>query len=294
MSSERTLPDYPFRWEGLEDFSYPKDEHGLPLVDMGGKLGLRYNPITISQFGLFNLQKYSATSDKSFLEKSTVCADWLIENFTDWRDDIGAWIYDYGIDFYGPEAPWISGMAQGQALSLLLRCHQFQKIENFLKLSERAFNAFLHPVREGGVVSSFPDSSLIFEEYPTNPPSQVLNGHMFALLGIHDYAEYWDKSEARDLFKFAVEGLCKNLNRYDTGYWNFYDQHPSRRLASAMYIKVHVQLLSILYEISGEQTLLTFVNKWQSYLNNPICRVRWFATKVGEKIRLASKVNKKY
>lgn len=286
MSSERTLPDYPFRWEGLEDFSYPKDERGLPLVDMGEKLGLCYNPITIAQFGLFNLQKYSTTSDKSFFEKSTVCADWLIENIRDWRGDIGAWVYDYSIDFYGPEAPWISGMAQGQALSLLLRCHQLKKNTPVREIIERAFNAFLYPVREGGVVSSFPDSSLIFEEYPTNPPSQVLNGHIFALLGIHDFAEYWDEPKALDLFKVAVDGLCRNLHRYDTGYWNFYDQHPSKRLASAMYIKVHVQLLNILYNVTGEETLHTFADRWQSYLNSPICRTRWFITKIFEKIRL--------
>ncbi len=113
-----------------------------------------------------------------------------------------------------------------------------------------------------------------------------MNGHIFALLGIYDFAEYWAEPGARDLFRVAVEGLCRNLNLYDTGYWNFYDQHPSRRLASAMYIKVHVQLLNILYDITGEETLQTFANKWQSYLNNPVCRIRWFATKIVEKVRL--------
>ncbi|MFQ5751042.1 MAG: D-glucuronyl C5-epimerase family protein, partial [bacterium] len=93
---------------------------------------------------------------------------------------------------------------------------------------------------------------------------------------------------AHELFELACIGLKKNLARYDTGYWNLYDLHPSRRLASAMYIKVHVQLLHILADLIDEPYFQMMANKWRKYLTNPICRCKWLVGKATEKIRLRS------
>lgn len=284
---KQTLPlAYPFDWSGLENFDYPLDANGIPQVYMGKKLGLKYNPITIAQYGLSHLQKYGTSKDESELNIAQAAAAWLVENFRDWRRDIGAWVYDYDLEFYGPKAPWVSGMAQGLGISLLLRIHQLAADDQILEITQRAFRAFLHPVSEGGVTACFPDGSLIFEEFTTEPPSLVLNGYIFALLGILDYAIFWQNSEAQDLFQVATRGLIKNLHRYDTGYWNLYDLHPTRRLASPMYLKVHVQLLRILAELTGESVFTATAEKWQRYLSSPICRFRWLTGKVLEKIRL--------
>ena len=282
----RRLPDYPFRWQGLEDFAYPLDEQGVPRVNMGKRLGLRYNPITIAQYGLFNLQQFSAAQNQSCLQRAHACAGWLIDNFKEWRPGIGAWIYDYDLNFYGPAAPWISGMAQAQGISLLLRVHQLNATERVPEITHQAFQAFLRPTAEGGVVSHFSDGSLIFEEFPTDPPSHVLNGHIFALLGIHDYAAYWQKEAALELFDVAVVGLERNLNLYDTGCWNLYDLHPSRRLASPMYVKVHIQLLRLLADLTSDVLFAETSEKWSAYLRDPICRARWLFGKILEKIRL--------
>jgi len=84
----------------------------------------------------------------------------------------------------------------------------------------------------------------------------------------------------------AIRGLINNLHRYDTGYWNLYDLHPTRRLASSMYLKVHVQLLRILANLTEEQFFQETAEKWQKYLPNPVSRFRWLTGKVLEKIRL--------
>ncbi len=283
------LSAYPFRWEGLENFSYPRDRDGLPLVDMGKSTGMVYNPITISQYGLFNLQHSRSSSDTAF-EQARICAGWLQSNFREeWRENspVGAWVYDFDLHFYGPKAPWISGMAQAQGISLLLRVHQVEPLQQLEQITRKAFESFLHPVSSGGVVDGFPDGSLLFEEFPTELPSRVLNGHIFGLLGIFDYAKFWQDKSAQDLFDVAIAGLKRNLNLYDTGYWNLYDLHPSRRLASPMYINVHVQLLEILSRITGEGYFLDVSRKWRSYLQNPLCRLRWLGGKTIEKIRLS-------
>lgn len=283
---ERLPLVYPFRWEGLEPFAYPRDADGLPLVDLGAKYGRRHNPITVAQYGLFCLQRHVETREAQYLECMFRCVRWLVQNARPWREDVTAWVYDYGLDFYGPQAPWISGMAQGQAISLLLRAHALDADARFLEISRGAFQAFLRPISEGGVVSHFPDGSVVFEEYPTEPPPHVLNGHLFALFGIHDYTQFWNDPVARELLDLALDGLRKNLHRYDTGYWNLYDLHPTRRLASPMYIKVHVQQLRILAAHHGVSDFAHMAGRWNRYLISPRSRLLWLVSKLWEKIRL--------
>ncbi len=281
-----TLDDYPFDWSGLEDFSYPRDPDGVPLVEMGGKLGRQYNPITIAQFGLSRLQSYSESGEPKALQEARVAAAWLLENFQNWRGDIGAWVYSYDLDFYGPRAPWISGMAQAQGISLLLRIQELARDARIPETTRRAFQAFLHPIADGGVLAHYPDGTPVFEEFTTATPSLVLNGHMFALLGIYDYARYLNDAAARELFDLAAAGLIENLPRYDTGCWNLYDLHPSRRLASPMYMLVHVRLLRILAHLSGRDEFDAFADKWFGYRNSPFCCGRWLIGKTLEKFRL--------
>jgi len=280
---------YPFRWDGLEAFEYDFDADHVPRVEITQRIGLRYNPITIAQFGLYQLQRFAATQDEQHLCHARNNARWLLENARPWANDALAWVHDFDLPFYGPKAPWISGMAQGQAISFLLRMQSLVDDEDrLLECSHGAMRVFYHPVEEGGVATRFPDGSVSFEEYPTTPPSQVLNGHIFAMLGIHDYAHFFEDKAAVELFDLAVHGLKKNLHRYDTGYWNLYDLHPTRRLAAPMYVQVHVQLLRILAQMTGESEFTDASEMWKAYLTRPSCRVRYLLRKSVEKIRLLS------
>jgi len=179
-------------------------------------------------------------------------------------------------------------MAQAQGISFLLRAYQKKSDDRYLEMTQQAFRAFLFPVTEGGVRSSFPDNSPAFEEFPTEPPSLVLNGHIFTLLGIYDFAYFYQDNKARQLFEESVLGLKRNLHRYDTGFWNLYDLHPTGRLASPMYVKVHVQLLRILFNITNEQLFNETANRWQRYLTSPICRSKWLIRKMIEKMKFGS------
>ena len=276
---------YPFDWTGLEDFSYPLDSNGIPRVPMG-RLGLKYNPITVAQYGLFQLQLFAQRKDEVARAKAMKCVAWLVDHFQDWQKEAGAWVYDYDLDFYGPRAPWISAMAQGQGISLLLRACQLNREDRLVDISHRAFEVFKKPVSNGGVASSFPDGGAAFEEFPTDPCSLVLNGNIFAILGIHDLAIFCQEQAVADLFDRAVAGLKRNLYRYDTGYWNLYDLHPTRRLASPMYVQVHVRLLEILANLTGDSFFTEYATQWRKYLTSPINRIRWLFHKSVEKMRL--------
>ncbi|MDZ7269736.1 MAG: D-glucuronyl C5-epimerase family protein [candidate division KSB1 bacterium] len=286
-SGTRLALAYPFRFEATEDFSdYHRDEAGVPTVYYRHLQRRVYNPITIAQFGLYQLYRFDRDGDVRAALQAQTMADWLVGNQEEWRQGIGAWIFRFDLPFYGPRQPWISALAQGQAISLLLRAAQLCNTAKYEAASRRAVRAFYHSVAEGGVVQRFPDGSPVFEEYPTVEPSMVLNGHLFAMLGLHDYAAYFDDATAAGLFVRCLTGLRANLMHYDTGYWNHYDLHRSRRLTSADYVRIHVQLLNILAAVSGEAFLAETAQRWQGYLDSPWCRARFWAGKVVEKLRL--------
>ncbi len=278
---------YPFNFAPTEDFSdYGRDERGVPLVFYPHLRRWVYNPITIAQYGLAFLSRHAENPDPQTAARARTMADWLAENLEQWKRDIGAWVYRFDLPFYGPVAPWISAMAQGQGISLLLRIHQLFPHPAYEAAGRRAVRAFYYSMDEGGVARAFPDGSLAFEEYTTAEPSLVLNGMLFALLGLHDYAEYFQEARAQECFDRGCAGVKANLWRYDTGYWNRYDLHHSRRLTSPDYIRIHVQLLRIFAGLRREEFFTQTAEKWENYLQDHFCRTRYLAAKCLEKIRL--------
>ncbi len=86
---------------------------GIPRVLY--ESGYEDNPVTAAQYGLW-LHGSRDPSGARFV------ADWLLERQT----VDGTWLYLFDHDFSGGHmtAPWISAMAQGQAMSLLERVHR--------------------------------------------------------------------------------------------------------------------------------------------------------------------------
>lgn len=278
---------YHFDFAGIEDFGeYRFDGDGIPQVNYGRATGWQYNAITVAQYGLDRLTKWTRTGQEILLEETRQAGDWLVEHCEEYRRGVGAWVYRYDLPFYGPKAPWISAMAQGEAISLLLRLWLVEGKESYLRTARRAFAAFRLSIERGGIVATFPDGTPVFEEFPTTPPPHVLNGHIFALLGVYDFWRATGDSLAQSLFQQAVVGLQTNLCRYDIGWWTLYDLHPTRRLASRMYHRIHVRLMEVLFALTGERAFQEWAARWRRYLDDPRIKVRWTAAKVLEKIRL--------
>lgn len=278
---------YPFDFSATGEFEiYARDDDGIPLVYYPHLQRRVYNPITVAQYGLHQLSLYARVQNMVALREALRMADWLAANLETRQNEIGAWVFHFDLPFYGPKQPWISALAQGQGISLLLRASQIRRKPAYEETCQRAVRAFYHGIPQGGVVRKFPDGSTAFEEYPTQEPSLVLNGMLFALLGLLDYAEYFNDARALVSFKAGVLGVKKNLHRYDTGYWNLYDLHRSRRLASAMYVDIHMRLLKTFAEITGEKDFAETAEKWRGYLDSSICRAKFYAGKAIEKVRL--------
>jgi len=194
------------------------DAEGFPMVKYGDEF--QYNPVTLSQFSLAAYGKFLAGDSR---EKFNAA----IEKLLTLQDKEGAFRYDFSYRHYTSTVAykpgWISGMAQGQALSAFSRAYQLEKSARIKDAGDRAL-AFLNvPAELGGPFTTLKDLDpsldgyIFFQEYVTSPNVYTLNGYMFTLLGVYDWWQATDSLEAKRMFKNGMRTLAKILPYFDIG-----------------------------------------------------------------------------
>lgn len=276
---------YYHSWHGLENFAdYIVDQHGIPALKTGSDPKWRYNPAVIARYGLWQLEKFTLQHQRQGLRTAVQMADWLSTNVIRNKQLGCIWMNPMSQSFCGVGAPGISAMVQGQAISLLLRIHQMSPEARFVEIAHLAIKPFYVQVDAGGVLSELEDGCPIFEEFPIQPPSHILSGHIFALLGLYDYLTYFDDDRALLLFENATSRLGVNLYRWDTGYWSYYDLLKPHRLASPMAQLLHIRLLNVLHEITQKTIYRKYAQRWEKFRRNFICKTAWLAHRAWEKL----------
>jgi heparosan-N-sulfate-glucuronate 5-epimerase len=165
-------------------------------------------------------------------------------------------------------------MAQGLAISVMLRAYDITGEQSYSDAAGLASNLLLSPVSEGGC-SDYDESGHPFlEEYPSDPPSHILNGAIFALIGLREL-------EARtggDIHKAAATRLSTQLTKFDLGYWSRYDLRFVAP-ASRAYHSLHISLLHVAGDLFSDPFFNSTAIRWSSYLSRPGCRLRAAANK---------------
>lgn len=188
---------------------------------------------------------------------------------------------------YRIDAPWYSAMAQGLGISLLARAGEADD-------AARAARSLLD--RTFGLVTDTSDGPIL-EEYPADPRPHVLNGWMWALLGLYDLA-YCDglddddlRAAAADSWDSGVSSLVAHLPRYETGRgWSTYDlyPHPIANVASPFYHRLHVSMLRAVARVAPyvelAHELEDTAGRWERALARPGTRAVAVARKVGFRI----------
>jgi heparosan-N-sulfate-glucuronate 5-epimerase len=238
-----------------------------------GDLGERpagENPVNIAQTCLGFHELWLTSEQNDYLQSSIRLADWLVAHQRD-----GRWVFDFSW-YYGLKPPWISAMAQGEGISALLRVHKATGDKRYLEAARAALDPFRQEVQTGGVRVSMGKGQVFFEEYPSDPPSHVLNGFVFALWGLYDYALYMRDDEVEELFRAGLRTLVALLPEYDLGYWSAYDLFPFkiRFVAHPFYHQLHIAQLEALFQLTGRTIFRDTARSWESYRRSRISRWR--------------------
>ena len=221
QADNRQLGPYYMSFREKADYSGSHDANGIPMLDYRGAIGLQYNPIAIAQWGLANYNRFCQDSEAVRLQKTLKSADWLAANLE--QNSHGLWVWNHHFDWEYREtlkAPWYSGLAQGQGVSLLLRAHAQTGDDKYQQAAEHAFVSLTKPIAQGGVLFEDGDKNLWIEEYLVDPPTHILNGFMWALWGVFDFSVARSDTTAKQIFDRGVQTLLHTLPRFDTGYWS--------------------------------------------------------------------------
>src|SRR5438270_6070259 len=145
-------------------------------------------PVDTAQWGLGAYERYLAGEGEEWLASAVAVGERLLEGQEPAGRLAGAWTYRFAWPHtYRLQPPWVSAMAQGEGASLLVRLHLELGDARFGEAAVRALGPMDVPSSEGGAAAEL-DGSLFPEEFPTTPPSFVLNGAIFALWGYRDVA----------------------------------------------------------------------------------------------------------
>lgn len=276
-ASTGQLGEYYMMFREKADYAGQYDAAGVPMLDYHGVIGLQYNPIAIAQWGLANYNLFCKTSDETRWRKTLKAADWLVANLE--QNTHGQWVWNHHFDWDYRDtlkAPWYSGLAQGQGVSLLLRAHAHSGDEKYQRAAQQSFVALTLPISEGGVLFEDEGNNLWIEEYLVDPPTHILNGFIWALWGVFDYWLARKDSNARNIFDRGASTLVLNLPRFDTGYWSLYEQSGTRlkMLASPFYHQLHIVQLRVLSRMTGDTRFAAVAERWEGYAQRGSNRTR--------------------
>lgn len=200
-------------------------------------------------------------------------ANWLLNH----QDERGGWSISVPRKVISGvlelEAGWYSAMAQGQAMSLLVRAAHHSGDSSYLKAAIRATALFSVNATHGGVRTYFPGGFVWYEEYPTTPSLFVLNGFIYSLLGLYDLKEFSleSNSNGAELFADGMVSLKKLLPLFDTGWGSLYDlrhftTHVAPNRARWDYHTTHITQLLLLASIDDDPVLSSTAQRWKEYM----------------------------
>ncbi|HUT77848.1 MAG TPA: D-glucuronyl C5-epimerase family protein, partial [Polyangia bacterium] len=218
-------------------------------------------------WGLGCHERFLAGDGESWLEAARWVAGELRELQQRGGPQEGGWVHDFPYKHtYSLSPPWLSGMAQGEGASLLVRIYRAYGDDSYAEAAVSALAPMEKSVTGGGVAAVL-GSGRLPEEYPTDPPSHVLNGAIFALWGCYDVAVGLGDPGAAQLSQEGIAALAGALGRYDTGWWSRYDlfPHPVLNVASPVYHRLHINQLRSMSLIDPDPRFRATAERFERY-----------------------------
>jgi hypothetical protein len=264
---------------------YETPERAAAWLELLAARRARVMPVTVLQLGLGAWQRGIDPTEPSgerreWADVAQLVASWAAVDL----DGHGRFVHHQPMPHtYAIEAGWSSAMAQALGVSLLVR-------HDMADDADRAIASLIDPSSE---LIFMTEDGPILEEYPAEPRPHVLNGWMWSLYGLYDYAhttaqvDEQQRSAAADMFERSAACLAAQLDEYETGRgWTTYDRYPHAmaNIASPFYHRLHIDMLGALARVAPHPRFADAAARWQAALDRPTTKAAAVARKVGFRI----------
>ncbi len=249
------------------------DKNGVLLYKIPYTDEYHYYPVSITLYALGNFEMYIDTQNTDYKDLFLKQSDWLVDNITIKQEENGVWEHNFELPYYKFKIPWIHGMAQGLAISVLLRAYQLTQNIKYKETADKAYKTFNLDIQNNGVKYVDNEGYTWLEEYAISPPPHILNGFIYATFGIYDFYRVTKNKQALNLFMGQIKTLENKLEKYDIGYWSLYNlvqDHP----AAKSYHILHINQLKVLYQLTNKEIFKEYAEKWENYLNRAFNRIK--------------------
>ncbi|HWR38205.1 MAG TPA: D-glucuronyl C5-epimerase family protein [Patescibacteria group bacterium] len=255
--------------------NYRFDSEGYPEYFANGEN--HRHPTQLVQIGLQRISMYMKTGDSDDLAVAKKYADYLAGSVKV-RENQNLKYGLLSIDFFNRHYPflgnsWISGLLQGQTLSLMLRMYQVTGNEQYKNVADLMYESYKLPHDQGGFAYRNGDD-LYFDECVSEPPTHILNGHIYAVMGLLDYWRVYRKAETEEMLADSVATVERKLAGYTVPgtAWSYYDD-PAQSwsgAAGASYHNLHPILLRVLAGMTSNQNrFLQYADFWETAFDSP-------------------------
>lgn len=256
-----------------------RDAKGVPMYKIGSKL--YDHPVAQAQDGLRALESFRISNDPAYMNQARLDAQRLLDRKV-LRDSGMFFPYPFDFALHGNtantiRAPWYSGMAQGQALSLFSRLADITKEPSWRLAADATFASLLLPPDAQNTSLPFvswvdSDKHLWIDEYAQQPltkADRTFNGHIFAVFGVWDYFRISQDARAAKIFAGALENVRYHVDRgWRLRSWisHYCLTHGT---LSAKYHQIHVGQLLTLHAITASTSWAVWSDRFRDDYPRP-------------------------
>lgn len=234
------------------------DDQGLPI--RGSKSEPIYNYTTICSYALANFERYLESGEMQFTEPLLIALEFLK------RENVRT-KYE-GIVF--PYQGKLSAMNQGEALAVIARAYEIRPDPTLRIFAQGVIKAYLYAIEDDGVKGCFTGLNGVYwyEELAENPAKHILNGMLYALIGLYDIIQVFpDVDDAQMLWSKGLQYVKRALPLFDSGRWSWYwvDEVAPNYIASMMYHNLHICQLRHLGQITDINEFMEYATIFEMY-----------------------------
>jgi len=252
----------------------PLDKNGIPMKNYK-KFGLQYNPTRVAAYALGNYNRYLDGETKC-LEKFLKMANWFLSH------ENGLLKYHFNLNDI--RAPWISAMAQGEALSVLSRAYIIKPEHKYLRQALRAAKPLKIFIEDGGLKSKIEGFYQFLEEHPAKKPPHTLNGFLYSIVGILDLMKFLPEIGIELNIQRLLDTISKKWNFWDAEYWSTYDLNVTktgkRNFSTIDYHNIHIILMRYIGVVTERNEILKCSTQWEEYQGNLLNRIKAIIGKI--------------